>query len=146
MEAAEPRQDHARRAVLSIVGFWGLGAVSAQIFSSPAGIIPHLGAIACGFVFFSTISQIAAEGTDLRPFDVWHGIPGYGKASPSKRRALSGAFLRPRWWRRVVTATGWPPALVVVLLVVAFAAAIVSVATLFIPLLGAVPLGAASCV
>ena len=36
-------------------------------------------ALAIGFAFFYTVSQVAAAGTEYRPFDYWH-VPWGGRA------------------------------------------------------------------
>ena len=42
-------------------------------------------AMAMGFVFFYTVSQVAAEGTEFRPLDYWN-VPWGGRAPRREKR------------------------------------------------------------
>jgi hypothetical protein len=114
-----------RRAVVSIVGFWLLGALG-SLAPWGFGFIPVLGGLACGLVFFHTQSELAAEGTVWRPLDFWN-LPGYGKAPVAEKLRVTNALLRPSWWARVVNSTAWPRALVWSVLAVSLAVALLAV-------------------
>lgn len=122
----------ARRAVVSIVAFWLLGGLG-SLNPWGLGFVPVLVALPCGFVFFYTVSEIAAEGTAWRPLDYWN-IPGFGKAPPAEKRKASNALFRRSWWARIVNSAAWPPALVWSVLVAALAVAVLGIWQRFEPL------------
>lgn len=102
-----PPQELARRLVVSITGFWTLGA-GIPFLPSPIIVVGIVIALAIGFAFFYTVSQVAAEGTEFRPIDYWH-VPWRGRAPLREKQAMTLNLLSPKWWTNVVAATGWPP-------------------------------------
>lgn len=99
-------QELARRVDVSITGFWTLGAAT-PFLPAPIMVVGVVIAIAIGFTFFYTVSQVAAEGTEFRPFDFWH-VPWGGRAPVREKRTMTLNLLSPTWWTKVVDATGWP--------------------------------------
>ena len=68
-------------------------------------------AIVVGFVVFYTVSQVAAEGTEFRPFDYWN-VPWGGRAPLREKHMVTLNLLSRTWWTEVVDATGWPLSLI----------------------------------
>jgi hypothetical protein len=89
--------------VVGIAGFWAVSALAAQL--PPAlRFVVTIAALACGFVFFYTASQVAAEGTGYGPLDFWHGVPGQSRV-PAKAGSGWGSSCSGRRGGR----PSWPP-------------------------------------
>lgn len=110
--AVAPEQAVARRAVAAIVGFWALGGVAALVSQQgPIGIGATFVGMACGFVFFYSLTEIAAAESGRRLWDYWNR-----RLPAAERRELRKSLLSTRRWGSIVRATGWPPKLVVAVL------------------------------
>jgi hypothetical protein len=102
-------RDRARILVLSLGAFWSLAAGFSFVVESPLAVPIVLGALAAGWTFFATLFRVWD-----RQMLVWPGR-GYLQRYDKSIDVMLSLF-RPRFIARVLRATGWPPSLVVVVL------------------------------
>jgi len=119
----------ARRLVVSITGFWALSATMAVV-SWLVMVAIVVVASAMGFIFFATVSQVAAEGTGYRALDFWN-VPWVSRAPARDKWTMMLNLLRPSWWVGVVAATDWAPSVVWLVLGASLLASVVSSLVLF---------------
>lgn len=113
----------ARILVLSLGSFWVLAGTSAFAIESSLALPIFVAAFASGMLFYATLFRVWD-----RPMIVWPG-PGYFERSRQGFPVMLSLF-RPKFIGRVFRATGWPPAIVAILLVVLLVGAVTATITM----------------
>jgi hypothetical protein len=99
------------RRIVSCVGlFWGSWApfFAGIAAGAPAVVVPFgLVAIGAGQVLFVTMADGYREYSGVSGATLIFGL-SFAKERRRARNAVTFAPLRPRWWKNVTSASGWP--------------------------------------
>jgi hypothetical protein len=100
---------HARRIVICAGGFWACWGASV-LFASNLSAIFVLCGLVLGFGLYATTGDMLSGETGLTGVELMFSFSWDRSIRRAKWRSVL-MLLSLRWWRRVLSATGWPRAL-----------------------------------
>lgn len=105
MSEVTPR--HARRVVVCAGGFWACWGAAVLTAPNPATALFCVAGVALGFGLYVTSGDMVADTTGMSGARLMFSFSRERSMRRARRRSVL-VLLSPRWWRRVLIATGWP--------------------------------------
>jgi len=88
-------------------GFWACWGAAVLTAPNPATALFGVAGLVLGFGLYVTTGDVVADETGMGGVRLMFSFSRERSVRRAKRRSVL-VLLSPRWWRRVLIATGWP--------------------------------------